>query len=53
MATFLSGHWEFIPVMLVVAPAVATIIFNSTRRYKTDAGNSGSSNTKVLGQMRF
>lgn len=44
VATFLSGHWEFIPVMLVGAPAVATIVFNWTRRYKTDAG---------LGQMRF
>jgi hypothetical protein len=53
-ATFLSGHWEFIPVTLVGAPAVAVGVFNSTRRYKTDAGNSGSGNTTVvLGQMRF
>ena len=34
-ATFLSGHWGFIPVILVGAPAVATIIFNSTRKYKS------------------
>jgi hypothetical protein len=40
--TFLIGT-------LVSVPAVATIIFNSTRRYK---GNSGSGNTTV-GQMRF
>ena len=34
VAAFLSGHWEFIPVMLVGAPAVAVGVFNSTRRYK-------------------
>lgn len=44
VATFLSGHWEFIPVMLVSAPAVAVGVFNSTRRYKTDV---------ALGKMRF
>lgn len=52
-ATFLSGQVEFIPVILVGAPAVAVGVFNSTRRYKTDAGNSGSSNTIILGQMRM
>lgn len=43
-----------IPIGLIAAPAVATITFNLTRRYKkSDAGNSGSDNTIVLGKMRF
>lgn len=52
-AAFLSEQGEFIPVILVGAPAVAVGVFNSTRRYKTDAGNSGSSNTIILRQMRM
>lgn len=43
-AAFLSNSFGFIPVILIAAPAVATIVFNWMRRYKTDTG---------LGQMRF